>query len=192
MTNKLGVIFLFTLNLINFSGYNINSYRNLEEKVSTETNFVENGVKVEYKTEKSVNEEKERIENELEKNKMKLEENFDIDFNVWEESNITYTSIKIINRNKENSTLEIKNNLNKLIENNIKDRKFFEYYKGTLNKNKEIAYIEKLEKETELLKIENGYTGKIKLGKDNVNVGLINYDTGLNLIIGTPVIFTTY
>lgn len=192
MTNKLCILFLFTLNLINFNGYNINSYRNLEEKVSTETKFVENGVKVEYKTEKSVKEEEKRIKNELGKNSIVLKENLNVDFSLWEENNTTYISAKIINQNKENSTKELKEILSKLTNNDSKDVRFFEYYKGSLNENKADEYIKELEKETTILKIENGYTGKIKLGKDNVNVGLINYDTGLNLIIGTPVIFTTY
>ena len=46
---------------------------------------------------------------------------------------------------------------------------------------------------TNLLKINNGYTGTGYLSNgDKINFALIRYNTGSHIIIGTPIIFATY
>lgn len=192
MINRLCILLLFALNLSTFNGYNINSYRNLEEKVRLETEFVENGVKIEFNTGNDSESERKRIEKIIKENFSSEEKENKIDFNVWKEKNRSYANIQIINKNKEIDTNEIKNKLKKFTDENSNEVKYFQYHKGKINKNLQEEYTKNLGKDFEMIEIENGYTGKIKLGKDNVNVGLINYDTGLNLIIGTPIIFTTY
>jgi hypothetical protein len=44
-----------------------------------------------------------------------------------------------------------------------------------------------------ILKINNGYTGTGYLSNgEKINFALVKYNTGSYIIIGTPIIFTTY
>ena len=40
--------------------------------------------------------------------------------------------------------------------------------------------------------VDNGYTGTAKYKNEKINFAINNYDTGSYIIIGTPIIFTTY
>lgn len=43
------------------------------------------------------------------------------------------------------------------------------------------------------MKISNGYSGTGYLNDgEKINFALVDYDTGSHIIIGTPIIFTTY
>ena len=88
------------------------------------------------------------------------------------------------------TNIYLKNILKKLENNKTKSVKYFEYYKGKLlyiNSLKDINLNDKL------LKIHNGYVGKEKLSNNReFSYGIIEYNTGIYIIIGTPTIFTTY
>lgn len=48
-------------------------------------------------------------------------------------------------------------------------------------------------RKAQLMKISNGYSGTGYLNDgEKINFALVDYDTGSHIIIGTPIIFTTY
>ena len=68
--------------------------------------------------------------------------------------------------------------------------RYFEYYKGRINS---LNDIEKLELEENLIQVHNGYVGKSTLKSgERISYAIMKYNTGLYVIIGTPIIFTTY
>lgn len=199
MIEKVSIFLLVTLSLIGGEGEIGKSYYSAEKEAVKNTEFIENGVRLEYKSELTVEEEIDRIQEVLGKefalkvkkeNSMILEGTCVIDVGIWKEDKYTYVDARVINEEENLSTKRIKGILNKLESTQHLESKYYIFYKGKVN-NISDEYREKIDK-IDLLKIENGYTGKIKLGKDNVNFGLVNYDTGLEMIIGTPIIFTTY
>jgi hypothetical protein len=75
---------------------------------------------------------------------------------------------------------------------------YFLYYKGEKIKEDKNYYIDKLlnegsiQKES-ILEISNGLTGTGKLSDgERFNFALVKYDTGSDIIIGTPTIFELY
>ena len=77
-----------------------------------------------------------------------------------------------------------------------KDIRYFQYIKGKINnKNITIDKIKKIQemKNINTLDIHNGYVGTANLyNGERVNFSVCTYNTGSYLVIGTPVIFTTY
>ncbi|MEG1870859.1 MAG: hypothetical protein RR192_02545, partial [Peptostreptococcaceae bacterium] len=124
--------------------------------------------------------------------------NSDITVVLWEENNETMVEIAVINNNPLMESLLLKRNLEKLLNNNSTKEKYFSYVKGKI----ELQSYEKIEetimnsikKDTlEVLNIHNGYSATAEF-RDNqrVNMGYMEYDSGRQIIIGTPIIFVTY
>ncbi|MGL4873427.1 MAG: hypothetical protein ACRC30_02090 [Clostridium sp.] len=199
------MIFLFLIitmvTIGSTTGIGLKSYYELEEKVSNITEFDSNGVRFEYISSKSLEEEKKRIKEVYEKsykiseekNSLKLIGEILIEVNLHKGKDKTYVNLTINNEKESNNSLKLENEILKIDNKEIRDKKLFNFYKGkVLEKNKESLLKEVEKNKNNNLQIENGYTWKGMVGKKTVNFGLINYDTGLHLIIGTPVIFTTY
>lgn len=180
----------------------------IEGQVRDISSFVENGVKIEYRT--SI--EDEIVFNELKSKMIKLfsEKELTLDYreikvnnnhkniciNIYEENNTTFVEIKIINYDKENTILELMKELAELQGKNIEDIRYFQYIKGRINNKDEVRNIinNMLEmKNINTLNIHNGYVGTaIFHNGERVNFVVSSYDTGSYLIIGTPIIFATY
>ena len=78
------------------------------------------------------------------------------------------------------------------------NRQYFFYYEGKEKDQNNGYSIDKLANEnniqkTNLLRISNGDTGTGYLSNgDKINFSIIRYNTGSNIIIGSPIIFATY
>lgn len=189
---------------------NENSFDILETNMRTVSEFEENGVMLQYKTRENIEKEIFRIKSqlnyningdyrEINKNQFQvLNDNFHIDIKTWAENKYSYVEIKLINRNVQYSTLDLKNMLERIENEKSEDEQSFLYYKGKRTKEDSNYSINKLLNENNvqnasLLEISNGYAGTGKLGNgEKINFALIKYDTGSNIIIGTPTIFELY
>ncbi|PRR83144.1 hypothetical protein [Clostridium vincentii] len=187
-----------------------------KEKVATEiegqvreiSSFVENGVKVEYKTstddELVLKELKHNISKSFPEKNITCDEeqitgadnSMDIQANIYVEDNNTIVEIKIINYNKEITISDLMKDLSQLKSKNSDGIKYFQYIKGKINyKDKILETINnRLAMENiSTLDAYNGYVGTANLyDGEKVNFAISCYDTGSYLIMGTPIIFATY
>lgn len=187
----------------------VNNFNNIEEGIIKISDFIENGVKMEYYSELSLEKEFDRILKILKEcnyKNLKIEDysiiykdaNKDISITLWTEKAESKVEIIYLNNSIENLSFKIKDELSAIVNNNCKKIKYFSFAKVKLlqAKKENIKEILKdnFEKNTiEILEIYNGYIAKANL-RDNqkVNLGIVKYDTGEYLIVGTPVIFVTY
>jgi len=178
----------------------------LEEKLTKNNEFIENGVRVHYELPKDLNE-YESIKNilllELGNNLNEKEdsisyedETIKISASFFYNEDTSFIQIDFINTKNEFTTNEIQNKIEKIINRKAKKIKYFSYIKLKIkeeNKNYNNEIINNNLKDKEMINIENGKVGRAFL-KDNtrVNLGYVKYNTGEYIIIGTPVIFVTY
>lgn len=174
-------------------------YQSIENKVIKETTFKENGVKIQYNIKSSLDKEIERIKKIYIKEN-KIEETEDdshfyivgdknIEVNLWCEDGIVFVEAISINNDKDIDTISLKNDLKKLQNKKTNSVKYFEYYKGRLNSINSLKEI----KEEGFTKVHNGYVGNYELKSGSkISYGIMEYDTGVYVIVGTPIIFTTY
>jgi hypothetical protein len=186
------------------------SFGIIEADMRNISEFQENGVKLQYKTREDAKEEIERIKKqlncnidgtykEINKNQFQiLKGDFHIDIKTWEENKYNYFEIKLVNKNPKYKTLYLKDMLKKIEDEKSYDTQYFLYYNGKKAKGDINYYLDKLLNEdgvqkTNILEITNGYagTGNLRNG-ERFNFALIKYDTGSNIIIGTPTIFELY
>ena len=116
--------------------------------------------------------------------------------NVFEDNGGSLVEIKIINYDNEKSLSNLMKELTELQTNNAKEIKYFQYFKGKIdNKERiidEVSKIPKLKK-VKTLDIHNGYVGTACLNDgQRVNFVTSSYNSGTYIIIGTPIIFSTY
>lgn len=175
-------------------------YQNIENKVIKETTFKENGVKIQYNIKSSLDKEIERIKKVYIKEN-KIEETEDnshfyivgdknIEVNLWCEDGIVFVEAISINNDKDIDTISLKNNLKKLQNQKTNSVKYFEYYKGRLNS---INSLKEVKEKEGFIKVHNGYVGNYELKSGSkISYGIMEYDTGVYVIVGTPIIFTTY
>ena len=102
----------------------------------------------------------------------------------------------ITNFTKEKKILNLIQELSQLQVNTSNRPRYFKYVKGKINNTEEGLYIveeTKRIKDIDTLDIHDGYvgTGKLQDG-ERVNFAVSNYDKGTYLVIGTPIIFSTY
>ena len=184
----------------------VNNFTVLEEKINSDIEFCENGVKVIYKSDKKLNEEIDSIKEkvkckygkaEISNNNITIKSKDEkIQIDLYEKSNCTSVEMVIINNKKEKNMEDLMKELTELEGNKAKDVQYFSYLKGIIN-NKEdgLNLIKKTRelKEVNTLNVRNGYVGTAVLyNKERVNFAVSTYNTGTYLIIGTPIIFTTY
>jgi len=194
----------------NITHHNRNSFDILETNIRTVSDFEENGAKLQYKTRENIEKEIFRIKKqlncningdykEINKNQFQLlNDKVHIDIKTWSEDQYNYIEIKLINLDVKYSTLDLKNMLQRIKDEKSEDEQYFLYYKGKISKEDSNYSINKLLNENNvqkasLLEISNGYTGTGNLsGGDKLNFAMIKYNTGSNIIIGTPTIFELY
>ena len=187
-----------------------NSFNTLEINMKNISEFEENGVKLQYRTRDDITKESYRIRkcltNEINLNYMEIGNNefeayntdFDINIKIWIEDKYTYVEIILINKNSKYTTVDLHNMLKRIENTRLENIQYFLYYKGKekeLNNNyfKDKLLEENYIQNIKILDINNGYSGTGYLGNgEKINFALINYNTGSHIIIGTPIIFTTY
>ena len=209
---KLGLIFiiLFSLLIINGVEYECfeseKYYRYMEDILIENYDFVQNGVKLEYITSTSINEEKDRII-ELLNNDSKS--NIDIVNNnivclnnmltyniILVDGNETKVEIVIINNSKNIKSTELRQAVEEMKSNKCIDERIYYFSKVKINEEKNILpfILDGINENTiEEVEISNGKVLKAEfIDGSKINLGQINYDTGKYMIIGTPIIFVTY
>ncbi|MGG7176918.1 hypothetical protein ACQPU1_04980 [Clostridium paraputrificum] len=212
MKNKICLILVFLFSFINLGAIPqkelVNSFISIESEIKGYSNFLESGVKVEYKS----NLKKEKEFEKLKDNIISFYKNEDIiakddniqvnkilkkiNINIYEENDKTQVEITLINYDSEKSLSKLMKELTKLQTNNAIEVRYFKYVKGRINNTEEAleaikntSYL----KDIETLDIHNGNVGTaILYDGERVNFVISSYDTGSYLIIGTPIIFTTY
>ena len=211
---KILIIFLgiFSLLIIN-GGYclakqDVESFSVIENKMSEEFDIVENGVKFQYFTNSSENQENERIENCIinkygvdivdKGNNIKAEiKNVEIDISIYSIDNKTKVEIVLINKDSSVKTESLLDIAKEIRSNEYIGTRIFQFIKYRTKYSAESipkSIIENSKQDTiRSLEINNGRVSNIVMNDDkSINVAQVNYNSGSYLIIGTPTIFITY
>lgn len=210
---------IFTMIMFCFSFIFCPSISNLENEIYTKVSeelcdIEEYGMKIEYLTNENINKELNNLCNSLKiKDFIIVEENEDSLY-LENSNNEIKLNVSLIKENKKNRVqIEIiskyrvdfnyiKEYFQVIHNKNISNIKYYTYIKGDIRENNNIDEIE--EKLIELINnkyvigiqkinLENGTTGIINLKSDyQFNYSIMTYEEDRKLILGTPIIFTTY
>ena len=186
-------------------------YSKVEEEIC---NIEEYGMKIEYITDENIKDQFNNIsdyikiedfdsivkkENEIYLNTSK--EQFNLDINLIEENSKSRIQIVIVSKNRIDFN-NIKEYFQVIHNKNMKNIKYYTYIKGNIRENNNIDEIEEklIEsigkskiKEKQRINLEKGTTGIINLKSDyQFNYSIMTYEEDRKLILGTPIIFTTY
>lgn len=214
MNNNIFVAALFCFSLI-FSPSTMSLDNKVYSKVEEEIcNIEEYGMKIEYITDENIKDQFNNIsdyikiedfdsivekENEIYLNTSK--EQFNLDINLIEENSKSRIQIVIVSKNRIDFN-NIKEYFQVIHNKNMKNIKYYTYIKGNIRENNNIDEIEEklMEsigkskiKEKQRINLEKGTTGIINLKSDyQFNYSIMTYEEDRKLILGTPIIFTTY
>jgi hypothetical protein len=186
-------------------------YSKVEEEIC---NIEEYGMKIEYITDVNIKDQFNNIsyyikiedfdsivekENEIYLNTSK--EQFNLDINLIEENSKSRVQIVIVSKNRIDFN-DIKEYFQVIHNKNMKNIKYYTYIKGNIRENNNIDEIEEKliksigkskVKESKRINLEKGTTGIINLKSDyQFNYSIMTYEEDRKLILGTPIIFTTY
>lgn len=213
MKYKICLIFGFLFSIITIGSFPLidwsySDFYVIEKEVKENTEFVESGVKVEYESNlikgdilKSLEEilrDKYNLSNLIIKDdQIQLKtEDVTIVANVYENNKKTIVDVEMTNFSKEKKILNLMQELSQLLVNNSDKPRYFKYIKGRIfNEDNGLDLIKSIQKikDIDTLEIHNGYVGTAKLHDgERVNFAVSNYDKGTYLVIGTPIIFSTY
>ncbi|MDV5106837.1 hypothetical protein R2R32_13125 [Clostridium perfringens] len=214
MNNNIFIATLFCFSLI-FSPSTMNLDNKVYSKVEEEIcNIEEYGMKIEYITDENIKDQFNNIsdyikiedfdsivekENEIYLNTSK--EQFNLDINLIEENSKSRVKIVIISKNRIYFN-NIKEYFQVIHNKNMKNIKYYTYIKGNIRENNNIDEIEEKliksigkskVKKNKRINLEKGTTGIINLKSDyQFNYSIMTYEEDRKLILGTPIIFTTY
>ena len=214
MNNNIFIAALFCFSLI-FSPSTMNLDNKVYSKVEEEIcNIEEYGMKIEYITDENIKDQFNNIsdyikiedfdsivekENEIYLNTSK--EQFNLDINLIEENSKSRIQIVIVSKNRIDFN-NIKEYFQVIHNKNMKNIKYYTYIKGNIRENNNIDEIEEKliksidkskVKEIKRINLEKGTTGIINLKSDyQFNYSIMTYEEDRKLILGTPIIFTTY
>ncbi|HAT4284863.1 TPA: hypothetical protein I9088_002823 [Clostridium perfringens] len=214
MNNNIFIAALFCFSLI-FSPSTMSLDNKVYSKVEEEIcNIEEYGMKIEYITDENIKDQFNNIsdyikiedfdsivekENEIYLNTSK--EQFNLDINLIEENSKSRIQIVIVSKNRIDFN-NIKEYFQVIHNKNMKNIKYYNYIKGNIRENNNIDEIEEklMEsigkskiKEKQRINLEKGTTGIINLKSDyQFNYSIMTYEEDRKLILGTPIIFTTY
>lgn len=207
----LALVFLFSLlgNNENFLNCGKDYFSKIEKSLYENYKYNENGVKLEYKKETTIEKEIDKLYKELiskcnAKFISKTEEEISMinettEFKITcfqEDDNNIKVNFKIINRSENLNTNKLEKVLEKFQDEDCKEVRHYKYIKADIeNINSGIEFLKYLKEIEDMntLEVHNGYisTGKLING-ERVNISLSSYNSGTYLIIGTPIIFATY
>jgi hypothetical protein len=182
MNIKISIVIFILLSFLNIGAISDevintkNSFSILETNITNISEFQENGAKLQYKTRDSIEKESTRIKEylndnmngsykEINKNQFQISNNdYYTNIKMWYEDKYTYVEITLINNNAKYTTVYLKTILQKLENKKSENRQYFFYYEGKEKDQDNNYSIDKLANEnniqkTNLLKINNGYTG---------------------------------
>ena len=214
MNNNIFIAALFCFSLI-FSPSTMSLDNKVYSKVEEEIcNIEEYGMKIEYITDENIKDQFNNIsdyikiedfdsivekENEIYLNTSK--EQFNLDINLIEENSKSRVQIVIVSKNRIDFN-NIKEYFQVIHNKNMKNIKYYTYIKGNIRENNNIDEIEEKliksigkskVKEIKRINLEKGTTGIINLKSDyQFNYSIMTYEEDRKLILGTPIIFTTY
>ncbi|MDM0965693.1 hypothetical protein QTI88_04470 [Clostridium perfringens] len=214
MNNNIFIAALFCFSLI-FSPSTMNLDNKVYSKVEEEIcNIEEYGMKIEYITDENIKDQFNNIsdyikiedfdsivekENEIYLNTSK--EQFNLDINLIEENSKSRVQIVIVSKNRIDFN-DIKEYFQVIHNKNMKNIKYYTYIKGNIRENNNIDEIEEKliksigkskVKESKRINLDKGTTGIINLKSDyQFNYSIMTYEEDRKLILGTPIIFTTY
>lgn len=214
MNNNIFIAALFCFSLI-FSPSTMNLDNKVYSKVEEEIcNIEEYSMKIEYITDENIKDEFNNIsdyikiedfdsivekENEIYLNTSK--EQFNLDINLIEENSKSRVQIVIVSKNRIDFN-DIKEYFQVIHNKNMKNIKYYTYIKGNIRENNNIDEIEEKliksigkskVKKNKRINLEKGTTGIINLKSDyQFNYSIMTYEEDRKLILGTPIIFTTY
>ncbi|MCI6692950.1 MULTISPECIES: hypothetical protein [unclassified Clostridium] len=181
----------------------------LEDKIKNYGTFKENGVRLEYTTKSSVEEEilklKNNFENQfkdevnIEKNTISISKDYrEIKAIVWSNKEDTKVQITYVNNNNKITTNQLKKELEQNEYFAAKNIKYFNFVKVKIIEEQKQKVLDLLksnidEKTLEELNILNGKVAKgILIDGSKINFSFMTYDKENYLVLGTPVIFITY
>ena len=214
MNNNIFIAALFCFSLI-FSPSTMSLDNKVYSKVEEEIcNIEEYGMKIEYITDENIKDKFNHIsdyikiedfdsivkkENEIYLNTSK--EQFNLDINLIEENSKSRIQIVIVSKNRIDFN-NIKEYFQVIHNKNMKNIKYYTYIKGNIRENNNIDEIEEKliksigkskVKKNKRINLEKGTTGIINLKSDyQFNYSIMTYEEDRKLILGTPIIFTTY
>ena len=214
MNNNIFIAALFCFSLI-FSPSTMSLDNKVYSKVEEEIcNIEEYGMKIEYITDENIKDQFNNIsdyikiedfdsivekENQIYLNTSK--EQFNLDINLIEENSKSRVQIVIVSKNRIDFN-DIKEYFQVIHNKNMKNIKYYTYIKGNIRENNNIDEIEEKLiksigkskiKEKQRINLEKGTTGIINLKSDyQFNYSIMTYEEDRKLILGTPIIFTTY
>ncbi|MDM0446020.1 hypothetical protein QTH04_02860 [Clostridium perfringens] len=214
MNNNIFIAALFCFSLI-FSPSTMNLDNKVYSKVEEEIcNIEEYGMKIEYITDENIKDQFNNIsdyikiedfdsivekENEIYLNTSR--EQFNLYINLIEENSKSRAQIVIVSKNRIDFN-DIKEYFQVIHNKNMKNIKYYTYIKGNIRENNNIDEIEEKlikligkskVKKNKRINLEKGTTGIINLKSDyQFNYSIMTYEEDRKLILGTPIIFTTY
>lgn len=181
----------------------------LEDKIRNYGTFKENGVRLEYTTKSSVEEEILKLKNNfekqfkdevnIEKNTISISKDYrEIKAIVWSNKEDTKVQITYVNNNNKITTNQLKKELEQNEYFAAKNIKYFNFVKVKIIEEQKQKVLDLLksnidEKTLEELNILNGKVAKgILIDGSKINFSFMTYDKENYLVLGTPVIFITY
>lgn len=199
------VIFISAFPIVSWS---YSDFYSIEKLIKEESTFVESGVKIEYESnmplEDTLNSIQKKVKkhynssiSEVTQNSIFMKcNNLEINITVYENKEKTLVDAVITNFSKDKKLLNLIQDLSQLQVNTSSKPRYFKYIKGKINNTEEgldlIMEAQNI-KDINALDIHNGYVGTAKLQDgERVNFAVSNYDKGTYLVIGTPIIFSTY
>lgn len=213
MKIKMSIVLLVLLSFFNMgavSNNNIKSYSfdNLESVYTNKSDFIENGIKINYKSKSTIDQEKDRIINYIINNYLGMskdtkdntiifyKDDLQIELEFWKDDLYTYTAVIVLNKNSDKKTEELAKMLKGLISDDFNEIQCYKYYKGKISFNNENEYADDMRNricKSNMISLNNGYTGSgYCINGEKINFAISNYNTGSYIIVGTPIIFTTY
>lgn len=216
MRLRFSVVILVLISFLNIGAFsestvdNSISFNQLESKCVNMSEFIENGVKVQYKTKKDKDTEEKRVKEYFLQCNSNLNSPNNLEFyndkisvetNLWSDGLYTYVNVTLINQDIHYMTLKLQNIIKNLMDKDSEEIQFFSYYKGKVDEAGQINSKKILDEimseskinEADILEVYNGYVGNTVIkNNEKLNFAISNYDTGTYIIIATPIIFTAY
>ena len=208
------ILCFFSLNLVEVKSVDKYQSQFMFLLGNTNAKLIQNGVKLQYSESIAANEEikyiasclnldKSLIDN-LQKDSYQintLQDNIDLKVNVEEEKGISYIEIESISNSNVDKIDKLKIYLQKVLKPTCENVQYFTFVKGKISGQDKDECIYKVSRELKnlgatkvnYLPINSGFTGVAKFDNNStLNFAICQYMSETYLIIGTPIIFTTY
>lgn len=205
---KLTLFLIVIVSLFSENYYDLptNEFNNIILNIQDDLEFKENGVRVTYK-EKDKEHAFEKLKNKIyevyNEDITNMEDNIEIELENkiikiqgFMASDYLNMDIQIINNDKNRNINNLMKEINKLLDKKTNEIKYYSYIKGKTNSIEESVSIVNDKFKSNNIKSIDIHGGKVFTGTlsngEKLNFVANKYDTGCFLIIGTPIIYTTF